>query len=99
MGYGDGDCTYESQLLNHLDRLTNKDKQSNFHSSFRAPIDENGIDSPNNRPERINNVTSDLLITPNYLANAPLPINLNDNLSDKTLKTILNLQSDRAHTQ
>ena len=26
-------------------------------------------------------------------------MNLNDNLSDKTLKTILNLQSDRAQTQ
>jgi hypothetical protein len=51
-------------------------------------------------PERINNVTSDLLITPQYLVNAPVHMNLHDNLSDKTLKTILNLQqSDRAQTQ
>lgn len=57
------------------------------------------MDSPNVHPERINNVTSDLLITPQYLVNAPLQMGLNDNLSDKTLKTILNLQSDRAQTQ
>lgn len=86
--------------MHQLDKLTNKgDKQSNFHSSFRGgPLE--GMDSPNVAPERINNVTSDLLITPQYLVNAPLHMNLHgDNLSDKTLKTILNLQSDRAQTQ
>ena len=98
IGNDHGEFTYESQLLNHLDRLTNKDRQSNFHSSYRAAHDEGVIDSPRNHPERINNVTSDLLITPHYMVNAPLPMNFHDNLSDKTLKTILNLQSDRAQT-
>ena len=57
------DYTYESQLLHQLDKITNKDKQSNFHSSFRGGHFE-GMDSPQILPERINNVTSDLLITP-----------------------------------
>lgn len=45
-GFEYAEGAYESQLLNQIDRITNKDRQSYQYSSQRAANDESAIDSP-----------------------------------------------------